>query len=94
VNRARLAALSLVIAAGTVVGAHDVAEARAPLCHDSNGSAPGGSVYLDYYTTVFVCDVVPPQRLHITRTPSLRACNEMSGHGWTSTYRICWDVDY
>lgn len=78
--------------AGVAVGGH--VDAALPVCKDSNGAAPGGSVYRDYYTTTFVCDVVPPQRLHITRTPSAAACSEMGGHGWTATYRICWDVDY
>lgn len=34
------------------------------------------------------------QRLHLTNTPSGYACRWAGGHGWTSTYRICFDVDY
>jgi hypothetical protein len=86
------------LAAGSLAGAAATPAAHAvtytlPVCKDSNGSLPGGSVYLDYYARPY-CDVVPPQRLHITRTPSGWACRYMGGHGWTTTYRICFDVDY
>lgn len=94
-HRIFTAALLAVTAAGAVtVAAPADAEARTPICRDSNGAAAGGSVYIDYRTTVFVCDVVPPQRLHIVNTPTAAACNDMGGHGWTAAHRICWDVDY
>lgn len=85
-----LAALTI----ACLAGAHTQhADARTPLCRDSNGSAPGGSVYLDYYQVGFVCDVVPPQRLHILRTPSNAARLDMGGR-YSPAVRICWDVDY
>lgn len=83
--------LALAALAGVITATH--AEART-VCADSNGSAPGGSVYVSYYTNPFPCDVVPPRRLHLTRTPSRAACLDAGGHSWTWTYRICWDVDY
>jgi hypothetical protein len=63
------------------------------ICKDSNGAAPGGSVYLDYRIHTFICDVRPPQRLHLTHTPSLAACNQAGGNYSPATH-ICWDVDY
>lgn len=89
----------LAIATLATVGTFTVAtvgnvSAGLPVCRDSNGSAPGGSVYVSYWANPFPCDVVPPQRLHLTSTPSRAACDDVGGHGWTSTYRICWDVDY
>lgn len=79
------------IASGALTGTSHAAPAP---CRDSNGAAPGGSVYFKYTTRYFGCDVSPPQRLHITGTPSARACADMGGHGWTASTRICWDVDY
>lgn len=84
---------SAVAASVTVVAGPAPVEALAQ-CKDSNGSALGGSVYWGYYAGRMTCDVRPPQRLHITQTPSRTACNNMGGHGWTATGRICWDVDY
>lgn len=84
-----LAAASVTVAAAPAAGP---ASALAP-CKDSNGTAPGGSVYWGY-SIPMTCDVSPPQRLHLTQTPTLAACNHNGGHGWTNTYRICWDVDY
>jgi hypothetical protein len=88
-----LATLATVATFGVAtVGSESASAALAP-CRDSNGSAPGGSVYLGYSST-YRCDVSPPQRLHLTGTPSNAACQDSGGHGWTATYRICWDVDY
>lgn len=85
-------ALASVGTLGVTVASGESASALTP-CRDSNGSAPGGSVYLGYYSS-WTCNVTPPQRLHLTGTPSNQACLDSGGHGWTSAYRICWDVDY
>ena len=69
------------------------ANAGAPICRDSNGSRPGGSVYVADGVALR-CDVVPPQRLHVTRVSSRAACDDMGGHGWSRKSRICWDVDF
>lgn len=82
-------------AAGTFALA-DAPTVEAPtalrVCADSNGSKPGGTVYLSY-TTSYRCDVVPPQRLTITNVPSKAACDGMGGR-WAPANRSCWDVDY
>ena len=97
--RRRLRALLIApIAAATFAGVSlagaGVADAALKPCADSNGSALGGSVYLYYGVTNNYCDVTPPQRLHLLRTPSRSACASVGGHGWVSTQRICWDVNY
>lgn len=88
------AALIPAAAAGVVASSAATAGAARPICPDSNGSAPGGSVYLYYGQASYYCDVVPPQRLHYLQTPSAAVCADHGGHGWTAAYRICWDVDY
>jgi hypothetical protein len=62
------------------------------VCHDSNGSRPGGSVYVVNGHAVG-CDVVHGQRLHVTRVRTLAACDDMGGH-YSPAVDVCWDVDY
>jgi hypothetical protein len=89
-----LTALVAATLGGGQAGQVDAYHHGKPHCPDSNGSALGGSVYFNYSTKYYWCDVNPPQRLHLTNTPSNLACLNAGGHGWTWTYRICWDVDY
>lgn len=90
------ATLALTSLTGLAVTTDTVA-AEAPaarVCPDSNGARRGGSVYISYNTTHYICDVVPPQVLHITQTPSLAACEDMGGRGWTKAFKICFHVDF
>lgn len=86
------AALAAVALSACSVASSDTADAVA-VCRDSNGSRPGGSVYVADGVALR-CDVVPPQRLHVTRVPSAADCDDMGGHGWSRKLRVCWDVDY
>lgn len=89
-----LATLATIGTLGVATVGSESASAGLPVCRDTNGSAYGGSVYVNYSTTRLGCDLISGQRLHLTGTPSNAACQDAGGHGWTSTYRICWDVDY
>jgi hypothetical protein len=83
---------SVVALTGEVVGSGE-ASAAMPVCRDSNGARSGGSVYVrDGRATG--CDVVRPQRLHVTGVRSRSACDDMGGHGWVPSVKVCWDVDY
>lgn len=88
-----LVALTLTGAVATASPQGD-ADAGAPVCRDSNGPVrEGGSVYVAFGRPTG-CDVVAPQRLHVTRVPSRAACDDMGGHGWQPRARVCWDIDY
>ncbi|WP_116996333.1 hypothetical protein [Desertimonas flava] len=70
------------------------ASALAP-CADSNGSAPGGSVY---FTAAWYrsgapapCTVTPPQRLHITGLTAAECAT--AGGSYQASPPICWDID-
>jgi hypothetical protein len=82
---------SAVALAGEVVGSDGEASAIA-VCRDSNGSRPGGSVYVRDGGRLG-CDVQRPQRLHVTGVRSRAACDDMGGR-YTPATRICWNVDY
>lgn len=94
IKRAALAALATTAVLGTVATVAPSGEASAALavCRDSNGSRPGGSVYVRYGDPLG-CDIVRPVRLHEVRVPSRAACDHAGGRGWTSSARICWDID-
>ena len=76
--------LAMSITLGSCFGAVGHVVAAKPPCRTH-------SVYVRYGDPV-PCDVAPPQRLHIVRTPSRGACDDMGGR-WSAN-RICWDVDY
>lgn len=62
------------------------------VCRDSNGSRPGGSVYVIDGRSLG-CDVQRPQRLHVTRVASLERCDHMGGR-YAPAVRVCFDIDY
>ena len=92
ITRAALAALSLGVAAVPLVATSATADAARPPCHDSNGRAPGGTVYVAHGVRLS-CDVSPPQRLAVTRVPNRATCDDMGGR-YAAAQRICWGVDY
>ena len=94
IKRAIIGAIATTAALGAVATVAPSGEASAlAVCRDSNGSRPGGSVYVVYRGRLG-CDVQSPQRLHETRVPSRAICDDMGGHGWTVKLPTCWDRDY
>ena len=87
-----LVAAALAVPALAAIGPVASVSAATPVCRDSNGSRPGGSVYVAYGRGL-ACDLVHGQRLHVTRVPSAAACDGIGGR-YSARARICWDADF
>jgi hypothetical protein len=82
---------SVVALAGEVASNEGEASALAP-CRDSNGSRPGGVVYVINGRSLG-CDVSRPQTLTVTRVRTQAACDDMGGR-YNAGSDTCWRVDY